>query len=355
MHIFIVKGGTVSDFIKYLPVGNGDSILVKSGSKTVLTDIKYRTSSDDVYDISKDIKDACDNQHLSYFISTHQDQDHVLGFAELFYCGKPENWKKDDGKLLVDEIVCSDRALDEESTDASEAILKEIQRRNKLTSSERDKDGNRLLIVTEGDTVRVGSKFVGRVLAPNSDEIEGESRNNSSVVIRWVYQSSSDSTKTNILLGGDAEYEVWERLDDDYDSGELGWNLCTAPHHCSMTPFASKEDVQDKDAEYVDNKKAINALSHRLGSAFVVSSSKEIKRNDDNPPHYKAKNKWLNILKKSNLDETSKDRFYCTSTHNDGKEAPVCFVLNDKGIRLEKRASNTKAKPAALNTTTKYG
>ena len=130
----------MSDFIKYLPVGNGDSILVKSGSKTVLTDIKYRTSSDDVYDISKDIKDACSGNHLSYFVSTHQDQDHVLGFAELFHCGKPENWKKDAGKLLVDEIVCSKRALSEESTDASEAILKEIKRRNKLAGSERDKD-----------------------------------------------------------------------------------------------------------------------------------------------------------------------------------------------------------------------
>jgi len=345
----------VSDFIKYLPVGNGDSILVKSGSKTVLTDIKYRTSSDDVYDISKDIKDACSGNHLSYFVSTHQDQDHVLGFAELFHCGKPENWKKDAGKLLVDEIVCSKRALSEESTDASEAILKEIKRRNKLAGSERDKDGNRLKIVAEGDSIAVGSKLQGKVLAPNGEEVDGESRNNSSVVIRWVYQSSTNSTKTNILLGGDAECEVWERLDDDYGSAELGWNLCTAPHHCSMTPFASKEDVQDKEAEYVDNEKAINALSHRLGSAFVVSSSKEIKRNEDNPPHYKAKNKWLKILKKSDSDETAKDRFYCTSTHNDGKEAPVFFALNDKGIRLEKKTSNTKEKSAALNTTTKYG
>lgn len=348
------KGNSVSDFIKYLPVGNGDSILVKSGYKTVLTDIKYRTSSDDVYDISKDIKEACSNQHLNYFISTHQDQDHVLGFSELFHCGKPESWDKKNGKILVDEIVCSKRALTEESTDASEAILKEIKRRNKL-KTDQHQDGNRLLVVAEGDNIQVGTKLIGKVLAPNDDEIGGESRNNSSVVIRWVYQNSPDTTKTKILLGGDAECEVWERLDDDYNSNTLGWNLCTAPHHCSMTPFASKEDIQDKEADYIDNEKAINALSYRLGSAFVVSSSKEIKRNADNPPHYKAKNKWLNILKKSDTDETAKDRFYCTSTHDNGKEAPVCFELNDKGIRLDKKTSNTKTKSAALNTTTKYG
>ncbi|EGR3000164.1 hypothetical protein DC904_03565 [Vibrio parahaemolyticus] len=345
----------MSDFIKYLPVGNGDSILIKSGTKTVLTDIKYCAPCDDAYDISKDIKDACSNNHLNYFISTHQDKDHVLGFTELFHCGKPESWKKDEGKILVDEIVCSKRALNEESTDASKDVLKEIKRRNKLTGSERRKDGNRLLIVAEGDSIEVGTRLKGKVLSPNCDEVEGESRNNSSVVISWAYQTSSDSTKTKILLGGDAECEVWERLDDDYGSDDLGWNLCTAPHHCSMTPFASKEDVQDKEADYIDNEKAISALSHRLGSAFVVSSSKEIKRNDDNPPHYKAKNKWLNILKKSATDETAKDRFYCTSTHNEGKAAPVCFILNDKGIRLEKKNSNSKTKSAALSTTTKYG
>ncbi|MEZ8052187.1 hypothetical protein [Vibrio atlanticus] len=140
----------MSDFIKYLPVGNGDCILIKSGDKTVLTDIKYRTSSEDSYDIAPDIKDACSNNKLSLFISTHQDQDHVLGFAELFHCGKPENWKQSDDKLLINEIVCTDRALNEEGTEASKAIINEIQRRHKLTGDTKSKDGNRLIVVSEG-------------------------------------------------------------------------------------------------------------------------------------------------------------------------------------------------------------
>ncbi|MCC4858841.1 hypothetical protein AB6E16_17380 [Vibrio atlanticus] len=343
----------MSDFIKYLPVGNGDCILIKSGDKTVLTDIKYRTSSEDSYDIAPDIKDACSNNKLSLFISTHQDQDHVLGFAELFHCGKPENWKQSDDKLLINEIVCTDRALNEEGTEASKAIINEIQRRHKLTGDTKSKDGNRLIVVSEGDELSIDNKLSGIVLAPNSEEVNGESRNNSSIVIQWTYQSSSTATKSKILLGGDAECEVWERLDGDYEIEHLEWSLCTAPHHCSMTPLGAKEDRTVKGGKYIDNDKAISALSNKVGNAFVVSSSKEIKRNDDNPPHYQAKGKWIKIIENS-ADDDASSRFFCTSTHNDGKEAPVAFTLNDKGIHLEKKKTS-QTKRAALSSTTKYG
>lgn len=345
----------MSDFVKYLPVGNGDSILIKADSHTILTDVKFRAPSDDVYDISKDIQKSCENQHLNYFISTHQDQDHVLGFSELFHCGAPNAWSKSDGKILVDEIICSSRALTEEPTEASQAILDEIQRRYGLKGLDKDKDGNRLRIVGEGELIEVGTKIKGKVLAPNADEVDGESRNNSSVVIRWEYQDTTNAAVTKILLGGDAECDVWARLHDDYEHQDLEWHLCTAPHHCSMTPFAAKENVQDKDADYVDNEKAINALSHSLGHAFVVSSSKQIKRNDDNPPHYKAKLRWVKILKTSDTDDKSDERFFCTSTHDNGNEAPVIFILDSRGIKMSKKSPGDSVKSAALSSTTKYG
>ncbi|KJY87267.1 hypothetical protein TW84_17360 [Vibrio neptunius] len=343
----------MADYIKYLPVDNGDSILIKSGYKAVLTDIKYRTSDDDVYDIYNDIKGSCSDNKLSLFVSTHQDQDHVLGFSDVFHCGTPDNWKNDGKSLLVCEIVCSERALTEEKTDQSRAILNEIRRRNRLKGTkDADKDGNRLNIVKEGDSLSVGTKLKGKVLAPNSEEVEGESRNNSSVVVRWIYSGEKNNTK--ILLGGDAECEVWERLDTDYEKEDLDWHLCSAPHHCSLTPFAKKDDKTDKNSDYVDNDKAISALSHPLGKAFVVSSSKKIKRDDDNPPHYKAKNKWISILKTSESDE-SKERFFCTADH-EGETAPIVFTLSDKGITLEKKTKSSNAtKASAVNKPTTYG
>ncbi|GAD89379.1 hypothetical protein VHA01S_019_00560 [Vibrio halioticoli NBRC 102217] len=343
----------MADYIKYLPVDNGDSILIKSGYKSVLTDIKYRTSDDDVYDIFDDIKDACSDNKLSLYVSTHQDQDHVLGFSDVFHCGTPVNWKNDGNTLLVCEIACSERALTEDKTDQSRAILNEIRRRNRLIGTvDADKDGNRLKVVKEGDNLSMGTKLKGKVLAPNGEEADGESRNNSSVVVRWIYSGDKNSTK--ILLGGDAECEVWERLDTDYKAEDLDWHLCTAPHHCSLTPLAKKEDKTDKNSDYVDNDKAINALNHPLGKAFVVSSSKKIKRDDDNPPHYKAKNKWISILKTSETDE-SKERFFCTAEHEE-KTAPVVFTLNDNGITLEKKSkSNNATKATAVNKPTTYG
>ncbi|MFA0464986.1 hypothetical protein AB4458_27970, partial [Vibrio sp. 10N.261.45.F1] len=104
----------------------------------------------------------------------------------------------------------------------------------------------------------------------------------------------------------------------------------------------------------IDNDKAISALSHPLGKAFVVSSSKKIKRDDDNPPHYKAKNKWISILKTSESDE-SKERFFCTADH-EGETAPIVFTLSDKGITLEKKTKSSNAtKASAVNKPTTYG
>lgn len=97
------------DYIKFLPVGNGDSILIRAGNKTVMTDVHYR-SSEEHYDIKPEIKEACPSNHLHYFIVTHTDKDHVRGFDEIFHRGKPDkDW---NGKILVDEIICTQYVLD---------------------------------------------------------------------------------------------------------------------------------------------------------------------------------------------------------------------------------------------------
>lgn len=343
------------DHISYLPVDNGDSIIIKAGQNTVLTDINYR-KDDDTFDIKPAIEESCTNSVLNYFILTHTDQDHVRGFNEVFHCGEPSKWDEDKN-IRVDTIVCSQYVIDlTNPTDIAKPLVQEIRRRNNLKC---DVDGNRLIIVEDGSTLNINNSLKGYVLSPSETELKSadpkadkdEETNNTSVVIRWVYQIFGGN-ETNILLGGDSEYEVWQRLDEK-DSTELNWHLITAPHHCSLTPLAYKAEGED---DYTDDDKAINALSHKLGKGFVVSSSKPIQRNSDNPPHYKGKQKWLKILRNNNHD-TPENRFFCTATYgNNDKAGIVKFELNEKGIKLfsDNNASKT-AVVSSLNRPTRYG
>ncbi|MCF7743023.1 hypothetical protein [Aeromonas veronii] len=351
----------MTDYLKYLPVDNGDTILIKAGDDTVITDIHYRTSVSDIYDIKNDITESCKNNKLSYFVLTHTDKDHVLGFGELFHCGAPSEHKgAKDERILVKEIVCSNYLLElTNPTEQSKDIVKEIRRRNNL-KSDKSIDGNRLRIVEDGDTIEVNSLLTGTVMSPSQTELDASDpkaetdseNNNVSVVIQWSYKQPN-GIESLILLGGDAENPVWARLNDEKSTSELSWHVCSAFHHCSLTPFATKDNSRD---EYVDNDKAVAALSNKKGSGFVVSSSKEIKRDDDNPPHYKAKNKWKKILDKDSAEADK--RFFCTATYGEGnKPAPVVFDLTSKGIKVSGSGSkmNAALPSVGLDRTTKYG
>ena len=354
--ILNINMGTIAmDYIKFLPVDNGDSILIRSGHKTVMTDLHYRTSSDDHYDIKPEIEEACPSGHLHYFIVTHTDKDHVRGFDEIFHRGKPEN--KPNDKILVDEIVCTQYVIDlTNPSDEAKDLVYEIRRRNKLNESDRKKDGNRLLVVNAGDIIKVNGRLKGHVLSPSKMELDAadpkgeqdDAINNTSIVMQWVYQDGEESSITKIVLGGDAMQEVWERLNSDEPKESLKWHISTAHHHCSLTSFAKK----DEDGEYQDNPNAIKALDNPIGSnAFVVSSSRAVKRSKPNPPHYKAKNKWLTFI------GNKKDNFFCTATHIDGEPGAVTFELTKKGVKKAPVNSSTQVtrESAGLNRTTKYG
>jgi hypothetical protein len=350
----------MADYIKFLPVDNGDSILFRVGDKSVLTDLHYRTSSDEHYDIKQDIKDACTSGQLNYFITTHTDKDHVRGFDDIFHRGKPKN--KPDDKILVNEIVCTQYVLDlTNPSEEAKDLVNEIRRRNSLSGTEKEENGNRLRVVKSGDQLAINGRMKGKIISPSQIELDAANPkedqdsviNNTSIVIQWTYQDGKDAAVTKIMLGGDAEREVWERLNSDEASSILEWNLSSAHHHCSLTPFAKKDD----EGEYQDNEDAVNAISQPIGkNAFVVSSSREIKRSKPNPPHYKAKNRWVKIIGKE-------ENFFCTATHKEGKAAPVIFDLTNKGIKKSTNSSGGKtavstssaSTNAGLNRSTKYG
>lgn len=346
--------------ITFYPVNNADTVLLQADS-SILTDIHYRKdaqdeTNDDAYDIGKDIREALSDNTLDIFINTHPDKDHVSGFADLFHTGCPSKWTEDSDRILVKEIwitTYTDNLTD--PTEQAKPLIDEIARRKKVSGADGGRDGNRLRIIKCGDQFSPSGYLSGSALAPNdqeceaSDEVEGN-RNNSSIVIRWTY--TSDGNSYGIMLAGDAEFEVWERLDKENTGEELSWNLLLAPHHCSRTPYSFK----NQDGDYINSDAAWAALSHCEGNGFIVASSKPIRDDNKNPPHYHARSRYISLL--DDQKAGGENRFFNPETHGE-KETPkpVVFELSSKGIKI-KRSGSTKAPgivSGAASKPTQYG
>lgn len=109
-----------------------------------------------------------------------------------------------------------------------------------------------------------------------------------------------------------------------------------APHHCSYKFFAD-------DRENDPNQASIDFLNKSEDGAFVVSSSKVVKKNSDNPPCQKAKNRYTDRVGESN--------FFCTSGEkDDDSEAPIVFDIKDGKVALREDEKKEKESRAAAAT-----
>lgn len=345
--------------IKFYPVGNGDSVLIKSDNHAILTDIHYRSNADNddesEYDIATDLLNECGNS-ISVFINTHPDKDHILGFESIFHTGTPSKFKENSDLLLVEEIWVTPYVLNiTDPTDQSKAFVEEVRRRDALND---DKDGNRLKIISVDDANETQGQFGDTLswmaLSPIDEycelaEDDDSERNNTSIVIRWNFSKGENSFA--VLLGGDAEKEVWERINKDCTDDELSWNCLLAPHHCSSSTFGNKND--DEEYEIVEDAKS--AISHVIGNGWIISSSKKPEDNDDNPPSWWARSEYIKIL--NNIEEKGEERFLNPETYGENERPePIVFVMDDDGnMLLETYTEKTIAKSQVFAKPQKYG
>lgn len=370
--------------IKFYPVGNGDCDLITIGgaNKKMMFDCNFRQKAEDdndeMYDVLGDLLNneltakKCGLPFLDAFLLTHPDQDHCLSFADKFYLGDPDNIKqadKDNKTILIGELWYSPRVFEELTSELhtdAKAFKKEAKRRMELYKSDAkkaDKDGNRIRIIgwtdnpdlkglenriiTPGTTISEvnGSNcryFEMFIHAPFKNDIAGEDRNMTSIAAQLRFKSDKNSIDiARVFLGGDTEWRVIERImnettDDDY----LNWDLMEAPHHCSYKFFA---DDREDDA----NQASLDFLEKSEDGAFVVSSSKVVKKNSDNPPCQKAKNRYT--------DRVGEYNFFCTSGEKDDDfEKPIVFDIEDGEVALredKKKEKESRAAAAAARDT----
>jgi hypothetical protein len=370
--------------IKYYPVENGDTSLITLSDETkILVDCNITNDSTDEneeerYDVLRDLLDKelrkkNKRPYVDVFILTHPDQDHCRGYEKYFYQGDPLDYNEEDKKnelIVINELWYTPRVFEvytaELNSDAK-IFKKEAKRRMDLYKedpNEADCDGNRIRIigytdnkefkgledriVTPGNSIcefNGGEKndFSMFIHAPFKDTIDGDDANETSIVFHAKFDIDKEKNACMAFWGGDAGWRVWSDILEKSDDDDLNWDLFFAPHHCSWTFFNDNtEEGKEK-----PQQSSIDILQKKIGkNPKVIVSSKEIKRNDDNPPSYKAKNQYVKEVGEAN--------FWVTSTHSDTTPPePIEFEIKSSGPQEKVLANSSKtAKSSLINQVT---
>jgi hypothetical protein len=381
----------VYPIIMYYPVGNGDTSLVRLEDKTtIIIDCNLTKDSrdDDIehrYNVHKSLlaeleRDAGGSPFVDAFINTHPDQDHLRGFGETFHTGDPGDYKSDEEneKIIISELWFSRRIFsnfeDSLSVDA-EVFFEEAKRRIEIYrsgSSKKDLPGNRIHVIGYGESeltsgldaiTTVPGNYINKingsakdhfkffVHAPFKKDVDSGvvERNNTSVVLQAIFKVSKVERAGLALFGGDAKWDIWEKILNKSDIETLEWDLFLAPHHCSWSFFNEVPYTEGDSA----SKSSLDIIEKRRSGAIVIVSSKEIKDDDDNPPHYAASKLYKKLV--------GKDKFICTAENPSvERPEPIIFSITSNGpVREETTTSSSiislNAAQAALIKPRTYG
>lgn len=375
--------------LTFFPVGNGDMALITlDNGQTVLIDINIRAAADDpdddTYDVATDLKDRLKRDkdgrmYVDSFLLSHPDGDHVTGLRNHFHLGPPEDFPEgeEDNLVIIREMWSSPIVFRRASTKHvlsadAKAWAKEARRRvalyrekgssvgdgDRILLMGKDKDGKTDdimdIVVEQYDLITRANQgptghFEGRLLAPmvldedDKELIDLLEKNNSSIIVRFSIAGDGYKDKCRFLTGGDAGVAIWERLWDHLGKNDKDWltyDVMETPHHCSWRTLS--HDRWSKLGEKVKvSEKARNALSQIRKGAVIVASCKPIKKDDDNPPHERAKREYVSIV------NAAADRFICTMEHCEKEDAPVEFKIGNSGT-TRKLAMTTAATAAAV-------
>jgi len=379
-----------NDIIKFYPVDNGDTTLIKLiNDTTVLFDCRIRSNEKnadgyDIYDVKMDLLENIEKRDnipcIDMFALTHPDEDHCLGFEEHFYSGIPNDYSDiDKEKIIIDELWVTPMIFTNNgvSNNDAKAIRKEAKRRKKLYDEKdiaRYERGNRLIIIGydgEDKLDSVPHYYPGNIV----DEISGvkqenfslfihaplkedlvtgraeKDKNTTSIVVQARFKTNSNDSEfaARLILGGDADHYNWEKIlekTEKYGNEEaLKWNLLLAPHHCSWTYF-NDVPYNDKESNKMPKDYSVKIIKdYQLKGGQIIASSKLIKNNEDNPPHNQAKKEY-----EKHID--SKDDFISLAeSPKPSKPEPVVYEITSNGpkrIDDGKSKANEKLDAAAI-------
>lgn len=359
--------------ITFFPVGNGDMTFIELESgRTILIDVNIRAAADDPDDDTPDVasmlrarlkRDSMGRLYVDAFLLSHPDRDHCAGFKKHFHLGPPGDWSQSEDKILIRETWSSPMVFRRASRDnvlCDDALAFNSEARRRVRrfrdSGGSVADGDRILVLGEDEDgktndltailVRVEEEFqrvngqldgtfLARLLAPqpkgDEDEEEMRSKNHSSTILNFSLMGDGEADKCRFLTGGDAEVAIWERLWQRHSSRRewLLYDVLLTPHHCSWHSLSYDSWSELGEAAEVCEG-ARSALSQTRKGVVVVSSSKAIKDDGNDPPCIRAKREYEAIAKECG------GSFKCVG-ESEGNPDAVEFEIGWFGPRLKTR------------------
>lgn len=350
-----LKGDYMANYMTFFPVGNGDMTLIQTKTnKYIMIDCNIRNAENDdtIYDCNEYLQDNLpidDGQiYLDAFFLTHSDNDHCRGIRDYFNLCAPED--SDDNKIRIDELYVPAKLMMDEThyNDDADAIREEAQRRlDLLGTDEADTPGNRINIVGYSKELKDYADAIVPAGETISD-INGNTDYGAEIFVLRPVKKANDDEESDVndctasfkitfeinggtyvaIIGGDLNCDNWKEVIEL--NPDMTFDLLLAPHHCSWHAVSS-EDTHTGKADTVIEE----FLEKSKENAYVVSSSKVIKRDGDNPPSYRAKNVYIKHLKKQ-------DRFKCTAEYpNADDPKPLTFKITSQGFSIKSIATAT--------------
>lgn len=191
-------------------------------------------------------------------------------------------------------------------------------------------------------TQRTFSLFIH---APFKEHLKAaeKDKNSTSIVFQARFKQSAQSTTFAglFMFGGDSDHYSWdiilEQTRKHNNEEALKWDVFIAPHHCSWSFFNDRP----QEANSTPTDTSLEVLGYQRDGAWVVSSSKKILDDTDNPPHYEAKQEYVAKL-------GSSSKFLNTAVHpKESKPEPIEFEITSAGITKLKAESERDAEKLA--------
>lgn len=364
--------------VTFFPVDNGDMTLIRladSDATCLLVDCRIRAAADDpddsTHNVGKSLRDrlkidSYGRPYVDAMLLSHPDEDHCLGLRKHFWLDSLSDYADDkkpagEKRIVIRQIWSSPMVFRRASKnhtlcDDAKAFQKEVKRRiqenkdngfivadgDKILIMGEDKDGKTddlsSILIKRGKTFSgINGKATGYLTSlligpfgKNDDEDTEEklTKNDSSVILNLEIKSSEYGSATSkFLMGGDAGVAIWERVWNMYDVADLEYDLLLAPHHCSWRTLSYDSWSENGENAKVSSD-ARSALAQAKDGAFIVSSSKPIEDDENDPPCIRAKREYKTIVGSSGI-------FKCTGEEpTKAKPTPLEYEGTARGFKM---------------------